>query len=281
MPVPVPVPRSLPRCAAALLLAGAVSATLAAPASAAAGDYTVFSTDVPPYERFHVVAQDALGNARAGDVPLICNVDSGAPHLPRGDDDYPVAFRDGRWLLQDLDGTRTTFFGRAGDEPLCLDVAGDHEDELALKRGNQYFIASSYENGGGSVTSFRFGRASDVPLVGDWDGDGDQEIGLKRGNVYFFASENVDGGGRVVTSSYGRADDVALAGRFTSADVTGQTWDSLAVRRGQRVFVTGDKPGGRLRTDTAFSFGRASDIPAAGALSIGPTEQIGLFRAER
>lgn len=270
--------RRLPALVAIATAAVALCLPTALPAVAASGGVRLYSTDVPPYTPFLVFAEEVPG----GDVPgtlLLCTVGAWAqPADVVADPDIPVTVSAGTWTARPASGPRTTTFGRAGDQPLCLDADGDGQDELAVRRGNQYFVAGSYAPGGRPVTSFRFGRSTDVPLTGDWDGDGDDEIALKRGNVYFFASANVDGGGRVRTSAYGRATDVAVAGRFTDGKVTGQAWDSLALRRGNRFFVTGDRPGGRLRTDASFAFGRSTDVPLAGARHHAPTEALFLAR---
>lgn len=258
----------------------AAAALITAPAASAAGSdswttyYRNASPDLPTgYYAEGVV--DGLGDEA---VPLVCNVDSGLPKPPTDDPDEVVLFEAGRWLLRDLGGESTTTFGRAGDTPLCMDVGGDFQDELVIKRGNRYYVADSYAAGGGRVTSFAFGSAGDTPLVGDWDGDGVETVAVKRGNRYYFASDNVDGGGDVVVSSFGSAGDTPIAGFFL---VTGEDdTASIGVRRGNRFYVSDDAPGTPVLTAAhSFSFGRATDVALAGQMALETGQQVVVARA--
>lgn len=262
--------------AAAVVVTGAATA---APASAATGDYELFVQGLYTDGRPGQLPYE--GNLLRGDVPLFCDVDSDPsdPATSGRDDDRPITWNAGRWTLSDDDGARVVRFGRATDVPLCgnwdtSNDGGGARDEIAVRRGNEYFLAGGNVDGGGrGTTSFHFGRSTDQALVGDWDGDGVDEIALRRGNVYFFASENVDGGGRVRTSAFGRATDLPAAGHFA----LDQDYDTIALRRGRKFFVSTDRPGGRLTADIVFDRGRPTDLPFGYGNDL---SAVGLLRIE-
>ncbi len=96
--------------------------------------------------------------------------------------DRPGIFDDGTWRVkaglttESRVVSRTT--GTAGDEPLVGDWDGDGDDDLGVRRGRQWLLANSDEEG--ITIDFEFGRSSDAAIVGDWNGDGTDDPGVIR-----------------------------------------------------------------------------------------------------
>lgn len=111
----------------------------------------------------------------AGDTFLVGDWNGDGVHRPG-------IFDDGTWRVKAGLTTEsrvvTRFTGQAGDIPLVGDWDGDGDDDLGVRRGRDWLLANSDEEG--ITISFTWGRVDDHPLVGDWDGDGDDDPGFVR-----------------------------------------------------------------------------------------------------
>ena len=79
-------------------------------------------------------------------------------------------------------------YGKTTDQVIVGDWDGDGDDNIGLKRGDEYRFDD--DNNGSSDTIFDIGRNTDRVIIGDWDDDAMDEVGLKRYNRYFYDNNN-------------------------------------------------------------------------------------------
>jgi hypothetical protein len=132
--------------------------------------------------------------------------------------DEALVRRGNGFILRGAEGTMI-LFGDKGDTVLVGNFdTTDPEDELAVRRGNHYFVKNSITASGYSDSDFWYGDANDQVLVGDWDGDAQNldTLAVRRGNHYFVSNVNAN-----VYSEYdffyGEVNDTVLVGDWAKA----------------------------------------------------------------
>jgi hypothetical protein len=165
-------------------------------------------------------------------------------------------------------------FGDPGDEAYVGDLVGpsgtyapDGQDDLMVRRGNQFFIRGA---DGTAVRTFRYGDPGDQILVGDWDGDGLDTIAVRRGN--FFMEQSAPGSEKAGQGpSFGDPTDQIYIANFRGAVKTtdGRSYatDTLVARRGNHFFV---KSPNLFSTAYDFYFGDPGDEVLIGDWAVPP-----------
>ncbi|WP_299035672.1 hypothetical protein [uncultured Pseudokineococcus sp.] len=125
---------------------------------------------------------------RAGDTPF-CGQTTPADKSMWEQDRY-VVWRQGVFYIQVGLDVRAVPFGKPTDTPLLGDWDGDSVDEIAVKRGNQYFFATDNVPGGGGVRTSTFGEPSDRAVIAaSYYNQGVDTLVLRRGNKYLFTAD--------------------------------------------------------------------------------------------
>ncbi len=161
---------------------------------------------------------------RAGDIPIVGDWDGD------GIDTVGLFRGNGNWYL----GTSNTarggnpipfIFGIVGDIPVVGDWNGDGSDTIGIFRDDGsysfilWYLGSSNEAGGGSLTYVGFGAEGDLPLIGSWNGDAYDTVGVKRGRVFFLADSLDIGSIRSQYFELGADDDYRLYGDVIGSGV--------------------------------------------------------------
>jgi len=89
----------------------------------------------------------------------------------------------------------------------AADFNGDAVDDLALRRGSEYFLDTNLDGIGD--TTVRWGRTTDGHFIGDFNGDGTDDLALRRGSEHYLDT-NLDGIGDT-TVGWGRSNDGLVA----------------------------------------------------------------------
>lgn len=128
-------------------------------------------------------------------------------------------------------------FGQAEheDEYLVGDWDGDGLNEIAVRRGNQFYLSFDNDTSHDKVFTFGNGNSEDQHLVGDWDGDGVDEIAVRRGNTIYFNYGHNSATDHQMNFGNGNSESNYYAGDWDNDGV-----DEIAVRRNDVIYLTYD-----------------------------------------
>lgn len=230
------------RSAVALLVAGAIVVSNAAPASASVegdrvdfnGSGLAFLTVFRPstgewYGRTIFGNNFNLAWGTSGDFPVSEDYD--------GDGIAEIAIyrpTTGQWWLRSsIDGSVSVYgFGGGSDLPVPGRwVGGDDRADLAIYRPStrQWWIRDSAN---GAISVLNFGAAGDVPIPGDYDGDDVMDAAVRKANGQNWWRDS--GSGAVAVVNFGLGTDTDATGDY---DGDGQTdWAKVRVQNGNLVW---------------------------------------------
>ena len=171
----------------------------------------------------------------------------------------------GTWFLnRSTAGLLAIQFGQAGDTIVPGDYDNDNRADVAVRRGQIWYILNSSNS---TVTTVQFGLASDIPVQRDYDGDGDTDIAVFRpsNGVWYTSTNPMTNFGAV---RFGQNGDVPVPD-----DYDGDGKDDLAVFRNGTWFLNQSTAGMR-----AVNFGAASDMPVQADYDGDNRTDIAVFR---
>ncbi|MGB7922761.1 MAG: VCBS repeat-containing protein [Pyrinomonadaceae bacterium] len=238
-------------------------ASVPQPQEAMATTATVIAKDYI-YAGDRLLATEARESGSALNNGVVSEPDDPATQPP------PIVYTDmavwrssnGTWyVLNSVDGTMAAqMWGQAGDKPVPGDYDGDGRTDVAVRRGNTWYIKTSSSSAETPIITQQWGNAADLAAQGDYDGDGKTDIATFRPSDATWSilrSSQAEEDATTITQQWGEGGDLPLSGDFDGDAIT----DFATFRPGDmiwRIFSSFDN------STITQQWGLSTDKPAPG-----------------